>query len=64
MADTAAAADLAPGWYWVTVDGLPAEVARRDAEAGEWVLTGAESGIADDHPAEIVVLAGPLPTPA
>jgi hypothetical protein len=51
---------LAPGFYWVAVDGLPPEIARRDAEAGEWVLTGAESGIADDHPAEVLVLSGPL----
>jgi hypothetical protein len=39
--------DLAPGFYWVRVDGLPPEVARRDAEAGEWVLIGQESGLAD-----------------
>jgi hypothetical protein len=52
--------DLAPGFYWVRVDGLPPEVARRDAEAGEWVLTGSESGIADGHPAEVVVVSGPL----
>ena len=42
------------------MDGLPPEVARRDAEAGEWVLTGSESGIADGHPAEVVVVSGPL----
>jgi len=31
-------------------------------EAGEWVLTGSESGIADGHPAEVVVVvvSGPL----
>jgi hypothetical protein len=55
--------DLPPGFYWVRVDGLPPEVARRDAEAGEWVLIGSESGIADGHPAEVVVLTGPLVPP-
>jgi hypothetical protein len=56
-------ADLPPGLYWVSVDGLPPEIARRDAEAGEWLLIGAEIGIADDHPAEVVVLSGPLVPP-
>ena len=56
-------ADPPPGFYWVRVDGLPPEIARRDAEAREWVLTGAESGIPDEHPAEVVVLSGPLPMP-
>jgi hypothetical protein len=51
---------LAPGFYWVRVDGLPPEIARRDAEAGEWVLTGSESGLPDGHPAEVVVLSGSL----
>ena len=55
--------DLPPGFYWVCVDGLPPEVARRDAEAGEWVLVGAEGGIADGHAAGIVVLGGPLRAP-
>jgi hypothetical protein len=54
---------LAPGFYWISVDGLPPEVARRDAEAGEWVLTGVESSIADGHAAEVVVLRGPLAVP-
>ena len=55
--------DLPPGFYWVRVDGLPPEIARRDAEAGEWVLVGTDGGIAADHPAEVVVLGGPLPVP-
>jgi hypothetical protein len=55
--------DLAPGWYWIRMDGLPPEIARRDAEAREWVLTGVESGIADDCPADILVLDGPLAVP-
>jgi hypothetical protein len=54
---------LPPGFYWVRVDGLPPEVARRDAEAGEWLLIGADSGIADGHPAQVVVLGGPLVPP-
>ena len=53
-------ADLAPGFYWISLDGLPPEVARRDAEAGEWLLIGSDSGIVDGHPAELVVLSGPL----
>jgi hypothetical protein len=48
----------------VSVDALPPEVARRDAEAGEWVLIGQESGIADDHPERVEVLGGPLVPPA
>jgi hypothetical protein len=62
MPDTPTA-DLASGFYWISLDGLPPEVARRDAEAGEWVLMGADSGIADGHPAEVVVLGGPLAPP-
>ena len=56
--------DLPPGFYWVRVDGLPPEVARRDAEADEWLLIGADSGIPDDgHPAQVQVLGGPLVPP-
>lgn len=54
---------LTSGFYWIRVDGLPPEVARRDAEAGEWVLAGVESGIPDSHSAEIVVIGGPLVVP-
>jgi hypothetical protein len=50
-----------PGFYWVSVDALPPEVARRDAEAGEWVLIGQGSGIADGERVE--VLSGPLAPP-
>jgi hypothetical protein len=46
--------DLAAGYYWISLDGLPPEVARRDAEIGT------DSGIPDGHPAEVVVLSGPL----
>jgi len=35
LSDAAAGAQLAPGWYWISVDGLAPEVARRDAEAQE-----------------------------
>jgi hypothetical protein len=42
------------------MDGLPLEVARRDAEAKEWLLVGVETGIGDDCPADIVVISGPL----
>ena len=55
--------DLPPGFYWVRIDGLPPEVARRDAEAGEWVLVGAEDGIGDGDPARVEVLDGPLAAP-
>ena len=54
---------LPPGFYWVQLDGLPPEVARRDADAGEWLLAGVESGIGGDHPALVVVLGGPLAAP-
>jgi hypothetical protein len=52
--------DLPPGFYWIRMDGLPPEIARRDAEAREWLLVGVEAGIPDDHPADIVVISGPL----
>jgi hypothetical protein len=52
--------DLAAGYYWVRFDGLPPEVARRDAESGGWVLIGTDSGIPDGHPTEVVVLSGLL----
>ena len=55
--------DRPPGFYWVRIDGLPPEVARRDAEAGEWVLIGADSGIGDDDPAQVEVLSAPLAAP-
>jgi hypothetical protein len=54
---------LAPGFYWISLDGLPSEVARRDAEAGEWLLIGADGGIPDGHPAQVQVLGGPLVPP-
>jgi hypothetical protein len=54
---------LSPGFYWVRIDGLPPEVARRDAEAGEWLLIDSESAIPDGHPAKVVVLSGPLRRP-
>jgi hypothetical protein len=56
-------ADLLPGFYWVRIDNLEPEIARRDAEAGEWILLGAETGITDDHPADILVLGGPVAPP-
>ena len=62
MPDTPTA-DLASGFYWISLDGLPPEVARRDAESGGWVLIGTDSGIPDGHPAEVVVLSGPLAVP-
>jgi hypothetical protein len=46
--------DLAPGYYWIRIDGLLPEVARRDAESGGWVLIGTDSGIPDGHPTEVV----------
>jgi len=46
--------DLAPGYYWIRIDGLLPEVARRDAESGGWVLIGRDSGIPDGHPTEVV----------
>jgi hypothetical protein len=55
--------DLAPGWYWIRLDAMPPEIARRDAEAREWLLVGVEAGIPDDHPADIKVIAGPLSPP-
>ncbi len=55
---------LPPGFYWIRVDGLPPEVACRDAEASMWLLVGSEIGIPDDHPADVVVLSGPLAAPA
>ena len=55
--------DLASGYYWISLDGLPPEVARRDAKSGGWVLIGSDSGIADGHPAEVVVLSGLLVPP-
>jgi hypothetical protein len=57
-------ATLDPGFYWVSVDALPPEVARRDAEAGEWVLIGQESGsgIADGGE-RVAMLSGPLAPP-
>jgi hypothetical protein len=56
-------ADLALGFYWISLDGSPPEIARRDAEAGEWLLIGTEDGIPANHPAEVVVLSGPLVPP-
>ena len=55
--------DLAPGYYWISLDGLPPEVARRDAEAGGWLLIGSDSGILDGHPAKVGVVSGPLAPP-
>jgi hypothetical protein len=63
MAQAVVSDDLAPGFYWIRLDGLPPEIARRDAEAREWLLIGSDSGIPDGHPAEIVVLSGPLDVP-
>jgi hypothetical protein len=34
MSDAETAEALAPGFYWISIDGQPPEVARRDAEAG------------------------------
>jgi hypothetical protein len=56
-------ADLLPGFYWVRIDNLEPEIARRDAEAGMWLVVGVETGVTDDHPAEVVVLSGPLVPP-
>ena len=55
--------DLASGYYWISLDGLPPEVARRDAESGGWVLIGTDSGIPDGHPTKVVVLSGLLVPP-
>jgi hypothetical protein len=42
MSNTRPTDDLLPGcWYWIRMDGLPPEIARRDAEAKEWLLIGA-----------------------
>lgn len=52
-----------PGFYWIKVDGLAPEVAFWDSQVKGWVLTGSEDAIDDEHPAKVVVLAGPLRPP-
>ena len=42
---------------------LDGTVSIRDAKAGVWLLAGVEEGIPDDHPAEVVVISGPLAPP-
>jgi hypothetical protein len=63
LSDAAAGAQLAPGWYWISLDDHPPEVALRDAEAREWLLIGSETGISVDHPADVAVLSGPISPP-
>jgi hypothetical protein len=39
--------DLPPGFYWVRVDGLPPEVARRDAERASGWVKGLRDALAE-----------------
>ncbi|WP_426960218.1 hypothetical protein [Muricoccus radiodurans] len=51
---------LQPGFYWISYDGGDPEIARWDAEAEEWLLTGTDlDADADD----VEVLEGPVPDP-
>lgn len=48
--------DLDPGFYWIILlDGEP-EVARWDAEAGAWFVTGGEEGLGVEYARDIRVI--------
>jgi hypothetical protein len=53
-------ADLVPGFYWIRFSDNDPEVARWDAEAQAWFLTGGEEGLGVEFAGDIVVISGRL----